>query len=203
MEPSFRLRSTPYRNFPSSKARTLQSLNRGGAFFNATTKAGTNRFHGGVFEFFRNEKLDARNYFSLNRAILKRNQFGGSLGGPVLIPKIYNGRDRTFFFFNYEGQRLRSGLPVNIIVPSDAQRSGNFGSKTIRDPRTNQPFANNTIPSGRLSSPALAIQEYIPRQNTRTGTFSATPSQAIDWDQYTVRIDHQITPSNRLFARWV
>ena len=178
-------------------------FNRGGAFFNATTKAGTNRFHGGLFEFFRNEKLDARNYFSLNRAILKRNQFGGSLGGPILIPKIYNGHDRTFFFFNYEGQRLRTGLPVNIIVPSDAQRAGNFGSKTIRDPRTNLPFANNTIPRDRLSAPALAIQEYIPHQNTATGTFSATPSQAIDWDQYTVRIDHQITPSNRLFARWV
>ncbi len=65
--------------------------NRGGAFFNATTKSGTNRFHGGIFEFIRNDKLDARNYFALTRQILKRNQFGGDLGGPLSIPHLYNG----------------------------------------------------------------------------------------------------------------
>lgn len=177
--------------------------NRGGAFFNATVKSGTNRFHGGLFEFLRNEKFDARNFFSPTRAILKRNQFGASLGGPLFIPKFYSGRDRTFFFVNYEGQRLRNGLVVNMIVPSDAQRSGNFGTKTIRDPRTGLPFANNTIPTNRLSSPGLAIQQYIPRQNTSSGTFAAVPSQAIDFDQYIVRLDHQVTDKNRLFARWV
>lgn len=86
--------------------------NRGGAFFNATVKSGTNKFHGGLFEFIRNDKLDARNYFSPTRQILKRNQFGGDLGGPVWIPHLYNGRDKTFFFVNYEGQRLRQGLWV-------------------------------------------------------------------------------------------
>lgn len=177
--------------------------NRGGAFFNATVKSGTNRFHGGVFEFLRNEKLDARNFFSPTRAILKRNQFGASLGGPLSIPKLYNGRDRTFFFVNYEGQRLRNGLVVNMIVPSDAQRAGNFGTKTIRDPQTGQAFANNTIPANRISSQATAILAYIPRQNTSSGTFAAVPSQAIDFDQYIVRLDHQVTPKNRLFARWV
>src|SRR5215467_4428908 len=84
--------------------------NRGGAFFNSTTKSGTNRFHGGVFEFIRNDKLDARNYFSLTRAILKRNQFGGDIGGPLTIPHVYSGKDRTFFFLDYEAQRLRQGL---------------------------------------------------------------------------------------------
>src|SRR5947209_954409 len=81
--------------------------NRGGAFFNATVKSGTNRFHGGIFEFIRNDKLDARNYFALTRQILKRNQFGADIGGPLSIPHLYSGRDRTFFFFNFEGQRLR------------------------------------------------------------------------------------------------
>ena len=84
-------------------------FNRGGAFFNATTKSGTNRYHGGVFEFIRNDKLDARNYFSATRAILKRNQFGGDIGGPLSIPHLYNGKDKTFFFVDYEGQRLRQG----------------------------------------------------------------------------------------------
>jgi hypothetical protein len=177
--------------------------NRGGAFFNATVKSGTNRFHGGVFEFIRNDKLDARNYFALTRQILKRNQFGGDLGGPLSIPHLYSGKDRTFFFFNFEGQRLRQGLIFNSTVPSDAQRAGNFGTKTIKDPLTGVAFANNTIPTNRIASQASAILAYIPHQNTTTGTFSATPSQAIDFNQYTLRLDHAINSKNRLFARWV
>jgi hypothetical protein len=186
--------------------------NRGGAFFNATTKSGTNRYHGGLFEFIRNEKLDARAYFSLTRQILKRNQFGGSFGGPVSIPHLYSGKDRTFFFVNYEGQRLRQGLIFNLTVPSDTQRAGNFGTKTIYDPLqttnvggvvTRVPFANNTIPTSRLAASSQAILAFIPRQNTTTGTFSSAPSQAIDFNQYTIRLDHQINSHNRLFARWL
>lgn len=177
--------------------------NRGGAFFNATTKSGTNQFHGGIFEFLRNDKLDARNYFALTRQILKRNQFGGDLGGPVTIPRLYNGSARTFFFLDYEGQRLRQGEVFNDIVASAAKRAGNFGSKVIKDPLTGVPFANNTIPHDRLSSQALAIQNYFPLPNNATGTASFAPSQAIDWDQFTVRLDDQLTPSNRLFARWI
>src|ERR1700728_1979012 len=110
--------------------------NRGGAFFNATTKSGTNQYHGGIFEFIRNDALDARNYFALTRQILKRNQFGGDIGGPVRIPHLYNGKDRTFFFLDYEGQRLRQGEVFNDIVPTEAERGGNFGSLTIKDPLT-------------------------------------------------------------------
>ncbi len=186
--------------------------NRGGAFFNATTKSGTNRYHGVLFEFLRNDIFDARNYFALTRQKLKRNQFGGNIGGPLSIPHLYDGKDHTFFFFNYEGQRLRTGLVNNIIVPSNAKRGGNFSellpSRIIYD-RTNvvngvpQPFPGNIIQPGKLSTQALAILQYIPQQNTTTGTFSSAPSQAIDWDQYVVRFDHQITPKNRLFARWV
>jgi hypothetical protein len=186
--------------------------NRGGAFFNATTKSGTNRYHGVLFEFLRNEVFDARNYFALTRQKLKRNQFGGNIGGPLSIPHLYNGKDRTFFFFNFEAQRLRTGLVNNIIVPSNARRGGNFSdllpSRVIYD-RSNvvggvpQPFPGNIIPQGRLSAQALAIQRYYPQQNNATGTFSSTPSQAIDWNQYVVRIDHQITSQHRLFARWV
>ncbi len=204
--------------------------NRGGAFFNATVKSGTNTFHGGIFEFFRNDKLDARNYFALTRQILKRNQYGGDIGGPVWVPHLYNGRDKTFFFFDFEGQRLRQGLIFNNIVPNNAQRGGNFGSKVVYDPNqtftitqanlascpanpaTPTPtvgspcriqFANNMIPAGRLASQAIAIQQYYPQQNTTTGTFAYTPSQAIDFNQYTLRLDHQINRSNRLFARWI
>jgi hypothetical protein len=187
--------------------------NRGGAFFNATTKSGTNRFHGGVFEFIRNDKLDARNYFALTRQTLKRNQFGGDLGGPVLIPHLYNGRDKTFFFVDYEGQRLRQGLVFNDIVGSIAKRAGNFaGGAPIYDPATTRmvngkvvrdQFPGNMIPPQRLSQPALAIQQFFPGPNNASGTASFVPSQAIDWDQFTVRLDDQLTKSNRLFARWI
>jgi hypothetical protein len=187
-------------------------FNRGGAFFNATTKSGTNRYHGGVFEFFRNEKLDARNYFSATRAILKRNQFGGDIGGPLSIPHLYNGKDKTFFFVDYEGQRLRQGLVVNSTVPTDAQRLGDFsapGLKTLYDPLTTprtQISCNgvlNVICPSRISAQASAVLAYYPHANSGPTSFKAVPSQGIDWDQGTVRVDHQFNSSNRLFARWI
>jgi Carboxypeptidase regulatory-like domain len=185
-------------------------FNRGGAFFNATTKSGTNRYHGGIFEFIRNDKLDARNYFSATRAILKRNQFGGDIGGPLTIPHLYNGKDKTFFFLDYEAQRLRQGLVVNSTVPTDAQRAGDFtGLKPIFDPTTT-PRAQfscqgrlNVICPSQIPSQATAVLAYIPHANSGATSFKAVPSQAIDYDQFTVRVDHQINSSNRLFARWV
>jgi hypothetical protein len=186
--------------------------NRGGAFFNATTKSGTNRYHGGVFEFIRNDKLDARNYFSATRAILKRNQFGGDIGGPLTIPHLYNGKDKTFFFLDYEAQRLRQGLVINSTVPTDAQRLGDFsaaGLKPIYDP-TKMPRTQfscngvlNVICPSQIPAQASAVLAYIPHANSGATSFKAVPSQAIDYDQFTIRIDHQINSSNRLFGRWV
>jgi hypothetical protein len=187
-------------------------FNRGGAFFNATTKSGTNKYHGGVFEFFRNEKLDARNYFSATRAILKRNQFGGDIGGPLSIPHLYNGKDKTFLFVDYEGQRLRQGLVVNGTVPTDAQRLGDFsapGLKTLYDPLTTprtQISCNgvlNVICPSRIPAQASAVLAYYPHANSGPTSFKAVPSQGIDWDQGTIRVDHQFNSSNRLFARWI
>ena len=190
-------------------------FNRGGAFFNATTKSGTNRFHGGVFEFIRNDKLDARNYFSTTRAILKRNQFGGDIEGPLSIPHLYNGKDKTFFLVDYEAQRLRQGLVESGTVPTNAQRAGNFsapGLKTIYDPLTtgaggartqiNCNGVLNVICPSRISPQATAVLAYYPQANVGATSFQAVPTQAIDWDQFTIRIDHQIGSNNRFFARW-
>jgi hypothetical protein len=191
-------------------------FNRGGAFFNATTKSGTNKFHGGVFEFIRNDKLDARNYFSLTRAILKRNQFGGAIGGPLSIPHLYDGKDRTFFLVDYEAQRLRQGLVESGTVPTNAQRTGDFsaaGLHTIYDPSVagsttatrKQISCNgvlNVICPSLISPQATAVLAYYPQANSGATSFQAVPSQAIDWDQFTIRIDHQITSKNRLFVRW-
>ena len=185
-------------------------FNRGGAFFNATTKSGTNRFHGTLFEFIRNDAFDAKRYFlptTQRKQKLRRNQFGGNIGGPITIPGLYHGRDRSFFFFNYEGLRLGNGLLFTGVVPSDGQRSGVF-TRNIYDRTTlvngiPQQFPNNTIPTGRLSQQALRIQAYYPRQNTSSGTFSYAPNQTIQFDQFITRIDHQISQKNRLMARWV
>ncbi len=192
--------------------------NRGGASFNASTKSGTNKFHGGVFEFIRNEKLDARNFFSIKRAILKRNQFGGDIGGPLSIPHLYSGTDKTFFFVDYEAQRLRQGLVESGTVPTAAQRSGDFsaaGLNAIYDPLTtitsggvttrSQISCNgvlNVICPGLIVPQAKAVLAYYPAGNASATSFQAVPSQAIDWDQFTARIDHQINQSNRLFFRW-
>jgi Carboxypeptidase regulatory-like domain len=189
--------------------------NRGGAFFNATTKSGTNKFHGGVFEFIRNDKLDARNYFSQTRAILKRNQFGGDIGGPLSIPHLYSGKDKTFFFVDYEAQRLRQGLVESGTVPTNAQRTGDFsaaGLKPIYDPLTTSTGGTrsqincngvlNVICPSRIAPQATAVLAYYPQANVGTTSFQAVPTQSIDWDQFTIRIDHQINSSNRLFGRW-
>jgi hypothetical protein len=99
-----------------------------GAVLNATIKSGTNDFHGTLFEFLRNDKFDARNFFEVQRGAYQRNQFGATLGGPVLIPHLYNGRNRTFFFVDYEGLRTRQERPLQDVVPTSAMRSGDFSA---------------------------------------------------------------------------
>src|ERR1700716_77007 len=98
-----------------------------GAVLNATIKSGTNQFHGSVFEFFRNDKLDARNFFELKRGAYQRNQFGATFGGAVSIPHLYDGRDRSFFFVDYEGLRIRQERPLQDIVPT-LHRTGCAGT---------------------------------------------------------------------------
>ena len=188
---------------------------RAGGAFNATTKSGTNSYHGDLFEFLRNDKLDSRNFFSPTREILKRSQFGGTFGGPVRIPKLYDGRDKTFFFIAYEGERQRDGVVFNSTVPSEAQLKGNFSAKglnKIYDPLTTAPnpagsgtvrtqFPDNVIPDSRLSKQAQYFNKYIPLPNAPGGQAIFTPSNSFDSNQVTLRIDREITSSNRLFGR--
>ena len=102
-----------------------------GAQANLAIKSGTNQLHGTVFEFLRNDALDARGYFlspTAQKNKLRRNSFGGVLSGPVKIPKLYNGKDNTFFLVNYEGRRERRGTPGTAAVPTLEMRSGDFPS---------------------------------------------------------------------------
>jgi Carboxypeptidase regulatory-like domain/TonB dependent receptor len=159
-----------------------------GGLLNATTKSGTNQFHGGLFEFLRNDKLDARNFFAREREVLKRNQFGGTIGGPVTIPKLYSGRNKTFFFGSYEAMRERQGLVFNSIVPTAAMKRGEF--------------SGITIPIEQLSKQALFFAQFIPDPNTPSGTFVHSPSRRLDTDQFTIRLDQSFTENHRIFLRY-
>ena len=175
-----------------------------GGVLNATTKSGTNELHGGLFEFLRNDKLDARGFFSPEREVLKRNQFGGTLGGPILIPRVLDGRNKAFFFAGYEGMRERQGLVFNNIVPTAAMKSGDFSkiANRIYDPLTRQPFPDNVIPAARISQQAAYFSRFIPDPNTASGTFAWAPARQLDTDQVTLRFDESLTGKHKLFARY-
>ena len=188
---------------------------RAGGSFNVTTKSGANKLFGNVFEFLRNDKVDSRNFFSPTRAILKRNQFGGTLGGPVVIPHVYDGRNKTFFFVSYEGGRLRQGQIFNSTVPTAAQRSGDFsapGLNRIYDPLSTMPnpsgsgnvrtqFVGNKIPQQYLAQPAVFFNKYIPLPNSGNNSAIFTGSNAYSQDQWTVRGDREITSNHKAFVR--
>jgi hypothetical protein len=185
-------------------------FSRAGGMMNATTKSGTNQFHGTLFEFLRNDKLDARSFFARTREVLKRNQFGGVLGGPLTIPMVPSGKDRMFFMVSFEGNRDRTGQVFNLIVPSDAMRTGDFSARGLAplfDPlttagATRQPFAGNLIPRARQSSPALFFSRYIAAANTAAGTASFAPSRVLGLDQITLRVDRNLGQRHRVFVRW-
>src|SRR5499426_157713 len=169
-----------------------------GGVVNLTTKSGGNAFHGNVFEFFRNENLNATNYFqtgSTAKPEYHRNQYGGMLGGPLV-------KGRTFFFADYQGQRQSIGRTVTSNVPTLAERSGVF-RQNIYDPattvgNTRQPFANNTIPRGAMDPVALALLERfpLPTNSATANNYTRTANEIVDQDQGEVRLDHKFA-SNR------
>ena len=172
-------------------------FSQAGGAMNATTKSGSDQLHGALFDFIRNDAFDARNFFARETEELKRQQFGGTLGGP-LVSK------HTFFFASYEGMRERQGLVFNNTVPTAAMRAGDFSasSRIIYDPLTRQPFVNNTIPAGRLSAQALYFARFLPDPNTAAGTFAWAPVRELNTDQVTLRIDQTLNAGTRLFGRY-
>lgn len=183
-----------------------------GATFNVTTKSGGNTFHGSLFEFTRNSAFDSKNFFALSKEKLTRNQFGGTLGGPVMIPGMFDGRNKTFFFASYEGHRREQGVTDVSIVPSAAQRQGDFsGLAPIFDPLstttvagvvTRNQFPNNQIPANRISPQAQFFMKYIPLPNAPGNTYSSNPLTKFNQNQMTLRLDQEINSQNRFFTRY-
>jgi Carboxypeptidase regulatory-like domain len=178
----------------------------GGAQINMTTRGGTNDFRGNLFEFLRNDAFDARNFFAVGNPPLKRNQFGGTFGGPLKFPGLYSGKDRTFFFAAYEGLRLRQGVTLTAITPTAALRSGDFsGGAAIIDPETGLQFPNNRIPASRIDPSARQIlDQFYPLPNLATAApnYSSSLSQKDTSNQFTIRLDHKISDKDSVFFRY-
>ena len=188
-----------------------------GAVVTMVTKSGTNRLHGVLYDFLRNYDMDARNFFSPTVSPLHRNQFGGNAGGPARLPH-YNGHDRTFFFFAYEGTRQRLGqTSSSTVVPTALERQGDFSqslvrgkSITVAPPNTvtaqnpnGVPYPNNVIPASQLDPVALNFTKaFLPLANSPGNIYTFNLSVPTNDNQIVAKIDHSISNANKLSVRY-
>jgi outer membrane receptor protein involved in Fe transport len=195
-----------------------------GAIVSATIKSGTNQFHGSAWEFLRNEKLDANNFFSnangVRRQPFKQNQFGFTLGGPAVLPKIYDGHNRTFFFVDYDGTRRRTSASSSLLdIPPMDYRQGNFSrlNRTIFDPRARRggpsgsvvstPFPGNIVPEALIHPGSKAVLGLLPAPNAGAPGADARnylriAPRGFNNDQFDIKIDHRLSASNMVFGRY-
>jgi hypothetical protein len=177
-----------------------------GAVVNAITKSGTNRYHGNLFEFFRNSALDSRNYFELptdKKASFKENQFGGTLGGPIV-------RDKLFWFGDYQATIIRNPFTFTSVVPFPAERVGDFSDPsepTINDPMTGLPFPGNKIPSEQIDPISQAFLNLYPDPNliddlNHKAFFVNSPIEQDRIDQGDGRLDYNPSQRDQFFLRY-
>jgi hypothetical protein len=191
-----------------------------GAQVNMITKSGANEVHGTLWEFNRNNDLsqsyDAIAGKSVTPPRLNRNQFGANIGGPVILPKLYHGKDKTFFFFNWEsGYAAQGASPTYKVIPPAAIRTGDFSAVTnartgalipILDPFAGTPFPGNIIPQSRLSQQSLTFLQFVPQPNAQNGAqnFLTTPFSATSWQRnYTARMDHTFSPRDVINGTYI
>lgn len=201
-----------------------------GGIVNVTLKSGANDIHGTLYEFMRRRWLDANSFQNNARGVDRTNhyldQYGGMLSGPVILPKLYNGKNRTFFMTNYEGYREGSPNPINASVPAPEFLNGDFSRLrtpqnalvTIYDPNTGRdvggnwvrsPFPGNVIPQSRINPIARRILGYYKAPNTTTAganyaqqNFFISPNVATDdFYNFTVKIDQNLGSNHRFFFR--
>ena len=202
-----------------------------GGVFNVVTKAGTNGLHFAAYEFLRNNDLNANDWFAnlggQSPPPLRFNQFGGVLGGPVILPRLYNGRNKTFFFVSTELVRFVQGITYTGSVPDPVKLSGSFSGDlnasgkpiVLYDPLTTRanpngsgfirdPFPGNIIPAGRINSVARKIATYFPASDaagaayTGANNYIRTDANRIQKNTYSVRLDHNFTDNTRFFTRF-
>ena len=175
---------------------------------NAALKSGSNAFHGGLYEYLRNEKLQARNFFAATIPPLKRNQFGATFGGPIL-------KDKIFFFTDYEGGRTRQGTTFNSLVPTQAQLNGDFSrARPIYDPLSTKSnpanpsqflrdvFPGNTLPPARIASQAAYFKPFFPIPNSGLTRFASSPALAIDTDKFDIKVSPRLSAKDSIVSRY-
>jgi hypothetical protein len=168
-----------------------------GATTSVVTKSGSNAFHGDVYDFFRNNAFDARNFFAATTEPLHRNQYGATLGGPLR-------KDKDFFFVYYEGQRDTAGVTQGGIVPTAAEHSGDFaGQPPLINEFTGQQFPNNMIPASMISPIALQAEQLYPLPNAPNQVYESTQIGTNNYDQGGFRLDHYFDGGkDQLFLRY-
>ena len=198
--------------------------NSGGGVERFVVRSGTNDLHGALYEFLQNDKLDARSFFQAKRSIHRNNEYGGTVGGPIFIPKLYNGKNKSFFFFNYGGFKYRSGPGSSVAsLPTQEFRNGNFSTYTnpdgsliqLFDPATTAPdgkggntrlpFSGNQIPSNRFSTVSKNVLGYVPLPTIPGRNFQNYPVTAKSWNNnwwLTAKWDQVISSAHRLSATW-
>ena len=172
---------------------------RGAAVISSVTKAGTNEFHGSLWNYFRNDKLDARSFFAASVPKLRYNQFGGGLGGPVR-------RNKAFFFFTYQGLRQRSdSVQSSAFPPTEQERRGDFsstrGTKPV-DPLTGRAFPGDMIPTTRFDPVAMKLMEKFPLPNRSNGQYVAQLNRPLSANTVMGRGDYDFTQSDRTSFRF-
>jgi hypothetical protein len=195
----------------------------GGSFMNIVIKSGTNELHGTAYEFLRNAALDANSFFN-NRsgqrlARYNSNTYGFTIGGPVFLPKLYNGRNRTFFFYSFEGSREGNGLTNVANVPTPKMRAGDFSevpfalynpfsARSVNGVPTRDPLPGNIIPPSLQDPVSRTIMTYWPESNIAgpantpwAQNFTYSYKWPRDYDTNVVKIDHSFGSANQMFSR--
>jgi hypothetical protein len=182
--------------------------NSSGAVINAVTRSGTNAFHGGAFGYVRNKAFNASNFFASEPDALDRRQYGGFLGGPVKVPGLYNGTNRTFFFVGWQGTLIKNTTATTtVFAPTNDQRNGNFATcgapcnVSIRDPLTGRPFPGNQIPVSRFDPASVKLMSYFARVDG-TGQHQVSRASSMDFNQVVLKVDHQVTNNDQLSGRY-
>jgi hypothetical protein len=194
-----------------------------GAILNAVIKNGTNNLHGDAFEFYRDTGLDARNFFQPTVTPFHQNQFGGTIGGPVIIPHVYNGKDKTFFFFSYQGTRNvvpQGSLEQTVFSPSElngdwaglSTAKGTSAFPLVGDSGATYPagtpystiFSNNVIPQADLNPLALKLtNQFVPMPNAPGNQYQFSPSTVGLDDQYITRVDQTFSSKDSIWGYWL
>lgn len=203
---------------------------RGAGVVSISTQSGSNDLHGNFFEFHRNHVLDARNVFApanQRKPVFRQNQFGVAVGGPIFIPKIYDGRNKSFFFFDYAGLRTGRGIATVNSVPTAPMRNGDFSqliaaggpNLTIYDPRSTRavagsntpvrdPFPGNIMPSSAINPVGRNVLSIYPlpnatgRVNGLFDNFTSVPNRQVRDNVYTGRFDHVASSKDNIFFRY-